>query len=373
MLHYAKVMQALTDIKGELFTDISKEISIARASWQRIANDPEFQKKAHAISSPWVVPSWTDAIDKTFDVAPLHEPYQVVSVDGSQIYPDRHQGTSCYLINVGTIVISYGMQHQPFVYNSIPYVYAGRNENEADDNLMDVVNARRQELELQYGLDICQPLFNHEVPQTFLFDGSLIFWHLASKSPNLKDHYIARYLGLMHQLYAARILHGGYISLSKGKDLVNLIRMELCNFLVKGCTEHKVMDHISDSTIAGFFLKVGQRSIVFKSHSPICDEYPEHLMPYFFYLHVGDEIARIEVPAWIAQDEENVNAVARIMYDQAQKGNGYPVALAEAHEQAVVKGPDREFFYQMVNKLAIDFKKRMFISQKSSKKRVMGI
>jgi hypothetical protein len=47
--------------------------------------------------------------------------------------------------------------------------------------------------------------------------------------------------------------------------------------------------------------------------------------------------------------------------------------LAEAHEQAVVKGPDRELFYQLVNKLGIEQKQRIFCSQKSIKKRRMGI
>lgn len=61
------------------------------------------------------------------------------------------------------------------------------------------------------------------------------------------------------------------------------------------------------------------------------------------------------------------------MLDQACKGNGYPVAIAEAHEQAVVKGPDRDFFYLLINKLAYDEKKRMSLSQKSMKKRVSVI
>ena len=31
-----------------------------------------------------------------------------------------------------------------------------------------------------------------------------------------------------------------------------------------------------------------------------------------------------------------------------QPGHGYPVALAEAHEKAVITGADRELFWQMV-------------------------
>ena len=71
----------------------------------------------------------------------------------------------------------------------------------------------------------------------------------------------------------------------------------------------------------------------------------EHLVPHFFYMDVGAEIVRIEIPAWIARDEQKINTVAQIILNQSIKGRGYPVALAEAHEQAVVKGPDREFFY----------------------------
>jgi len=36
------------------------------------------------------------------------------------------------------------------------------------------------------------------------------------------------------------------------------------------------------------------------------------------------------------------------VYDQAQKGMGYPVALQEAHHFAVIKGEEREAFYRLV-------------------------
>ena len=34
--------------------------------------------------------------------------YRVVATDGSQVNVDRHQAASCYVINVGTVVIQYG-------------------------------------------------------------------------------------------------------------------------------------------------------------------------------------------------------------------------------------------------------------------------
>ena len=81
----------------------------------------------------------------------------------------------------------------------------------------------------------------------------------------------------------------------------------------------------------------------------------------------------MEIPAWIARDQELLDRISRLLLDQAHKGNGYPVVLAEAHEQAVVKGPDRDFFYHLIQKLGIEKQRRITISPKSLKKRGIGI
>ena len=62
-----------------------------------------------------------------------------------------------------------------------------------------------------------------------------------------------------------------------------------------------------------------------------------------------------------------------IAFDQSVKGRGYPVCLAEAHEQAVVKGGDREFFYHLLCKVAIEGERRIRFSEKAIKKRGIGI
>ena len=89
--------------------------------------------------------------------------------------------------------------------------------------------------------------------------------------------------------------------------------------------------------------------------------------------NVGPELVRIEMPAWVAQDPEALALVEDVCLDQAKKGFGYPVCLAEAHEQAVVKGPDREFFYHLLRKIGIAQSRPVFFSQKALKKRGMGI
>jgi hypothetical protein len=128
-----------------------------------------------------------------------------------------------------------------------------------------------------------------------------------------------------------------------------------------------------DTNVLRHVLKPFHRTTLFFNQSKITEYYPQYLKPCFFYLDVGKEIVRIELPAWIAREPTWVNLICMVSIDQAQKGFGYPVALAEAHEQAVVKGPDREFFYHLIRKIGIERQLPVFTSQKSIKKRGMGI
>jgi hypothetical protein len=134
-----------------------------------------------------------------------------------------------------------------------------------------------------------------------------------------------------------------------------------------------LLDHLVDSYLVSRYVPVGYRTTIFENRAPITDHYPQSLRPHFFYLNTGNEIARVEVPAWIAHNNELLEQVASLILDQATKGRGYPITLAEAHEQAVVKGPDREFFYHVVQKLGIEQNQRHNISRKSLHKRSVGI
>lgn len=412
MLNRAKVLQELQSISGALFFDISPELEVAREVWGRICKDVTFRFKVAQAQSPWLIPIWHGKLDEVISGAAFTDPYTVVAVDGSQIYPDRHQGTSCYLINVGTVVLNYQLGQHPVKFDSIPYVFLP-TEEDVQTGSTDLVNCKRQDYEFiagvqlmeqlknaLHGFDSAESLAHHErksinvikmnnepvrperaeasrmdsnYNSLFLFDGSLIFWHLEGKDEVVKNEYISKYVSALYQLYKQQALIAGYISAPKSKELVNLIRLQLSDFNPEKNDGYKKVEHLVDSHIASFILEPLQRTAVFASSSNIIQFYPEPLKPYFFYLNLGQEIVRIEVPQWIAMDADKVNRITSIIIDQSIKGFGYPVCLAEAHEQAVVKGPDREFFYHMIQKLGFEGNRRMAHSQKSIKKRGIGI
>jgi NurA-like 5'-3' nuclease len=111
---------------------------------------------------------------------------------------------------------------------------------------------------------------------------------------------------------------------------------------------------------------------VFDSQSHILDAYDVHRIQ-FFYLNVGSEIVRIEIPKWVATDGALIDLVHAVVYSQAQKGGGYPIALAEAHQQAVVRGSEREMFYEMVTTVLVRRGMRAAISPKNMRKRRMTV
>jgi len=406
MLDRSRVLKELQEISDKLFIDNVQNYEQAKKIWHRIAADVTFAHKVQAMKgqAPFLIPSWQDKLDEVISLSVRPEgsslaanlkdqsefksldAYRVLAIDGSQIYPDRHQGTACFLINIGTVVLSYGMSGKSVMLDSKPSVYIGQDED-AFDISAELVNCRRQELEFNAGVALSKQLQEEasvqNVPFIFLFDGSLIFWHLESKEMDLKDRFLSQYLASLHQLYQTKTLTAGYISLPKNKELANLLRLEMCDFNIDKVDpafakasaggESNELDYLVDTTISHFFLEPYSRSIIFKSNSNICEHYPDYLHPHFFYLHVGTEIGRVEIPAWIAQDAHKVNLVATIIIDQSIKGRGYPVAIAESHEQAVVKGPDREFFYQLISKIGFERNQRLIMSQKSIKKRGIGI
>ena len=68
---------------------------------------------------------------------------------------------------------------------------------------------------------------------------------------------------------------------------------------------------------------------------------------HFYYLHGGMAIARVEVPDWLADDPELLALSHAMLVKQCELGLGYPVAISEGHEQAVITGHDREEFRRL--------------------------
>lgn len=373
MLDRIELMKKLDEIAPTIFLDETEVHQYVQTIWQQIAKDSLLPNKLRTANVSWPLPSWQGVLNAVSDITKDPGRYCLVSVDGSQIYPDRHYGLSCYLINVGHVVLRYGGHERPVELSSVPYLFSGYDDEEPVEVSTELINCKRQDLELHCGAQLATMLEDEKDSLLLLFDGSLIFWHLEAKDVVLKEAFLSRYIMHLLVLYKQRILTASYISLPKSRELLNIVRTYLCDFDEKNLKKDQGIDRIIDAVIVRSYLHEGQRTTVFKNHARVSDQYPDAVHPHFFYMHVGTEIGRVEIPEWIAKDESLVNRVATYIYDQCAKGGGYPVGLAEAHEQAVVKGPDREFFYHLLTKMSIARKRGVIHSQKAQRKRSIGV
>jgi len=376
MLNRSKLFKKLEQSTHLFIEEFSQGQTVAYTLWKALIHDQALQEKINAISSKYHIPAWYEKLGQTYTIAPYAYHYRMISVDGSQIYPDRHQGFACYLINIGTVIISYAAPSS-VVVDSAPFLFTGYEEDSMPLFSQELVNCHRSELEFARALELIQDSSHNEhEPSLFLFDGSLIMWHLEGKEQKNYTAFVQKTIDVMEALFARKALHAGYISLPKSKDIVNIVRRAALIPEYHALIETAIPDILNtvlDATLAHNFLPPATRTIVFKHQTAMAHVYPEHLTPHFFYMNNGFEIIRIEVPAWIAWDTQKVDLIAQLCLDQSIKGNGYPVCLAEAHEQAVVKNSDRYFFYELMNMMAHKKGHQFPASQKSLKKRVMDI
>lgn len=363
MLNRAKLLHALEVIKQELFAGQPIEYKELEKLWHLFVQDECAQQILRLTCKQEHAPCWQESISTVYPIDNIPASYQVLAVDGSQIYPDKHMGTMCYLINIGLAYVHYQQPQSLVRFDTQPFIFT----ESQFDNSTDYVNALRQYFELSFSLEKSMIMKDIQSPHILLFDGALIFWHLQSKEEEFKQFFLKQYVEMLQQFFNENIILAGYISFPKSKDLV---------MILEGYQKYKNISfdikNVQDTIIASFLLEPMQRTIVFENNAPIALEYPQHLKPYFFYIHTGYEIARVEIPGWIAQDQQVVNFIAYVLQDQIKKGRGYPICLAEAHEQAVVKGIDRDFFYHMIKKMGIDQQKRIIISPKNQKKKYIG-
>jgi hypothetical protein len=299
-------------------------------------------------------------------IATAPKSHSVFATDGSQIAPSHHEIAYCYLINIGRIMLHYGQNLHPLL-DSIPEVYYRREDLYASKQwgirTEEWMGYRRGVLEAQYLAEMAcrwvRPPGPHTDPNLAMVDGSLIYWFLESLPQEARDQILLPLLAAWEQLKIARIPLLGYLSASRSSEAMNFLRLQACNYETPNCGLHcsgleqdttpcQLFEPLRDATFWSYLLEPGQRSPLWQSSARILDLYSTDQRIYFCYVNVGTEIARVEVPAWVVEDSSLLEQSLSIMLAQVNKGYGYPVAIAEAHNQAVVRGGDRARFFALL-------------------------
>lgn len=281
-----------------------------------------------------------------------HPPFAaILSTDGSQIFPSQHEIAPIALIQVSRIRINYAdLNDLPLFEREAtvlpPEDVEDEKKPEHDVRFTDQVSDERSLMELAQLADLAESTVQRKdkIPVFALTDGSLILWRLAGREDrSYEKEAVEKYRAQLKRFQQVGVPVAGYISGSNSREIAQLIEFAERE---SGFAEPDAPP-ITDAALFFDLLREGQRSAVFHSRSKILVRYKDQRISYFF-LRVGSEVAKIEIPRWVADRGELLDALAAQCWMQARLGDGYPIILAEAHEQAVIRGADREAFYALL-------------------------
>jgi len=377
-----------------------EELARQGEAWQRLAERMETSRTS------WLLAGLTEGLALRRPAPPCPLPHTVVATDGSQIFPDRHEVASCYLINIGRVAIAYGRRQRPLLDSRPTLFYRDRDLYHFWGGRRvlitpEVLAMRRMLMELA-DLAMLAQESREGAPCLALSDGTLILWALEGAPPDYQRPVLGSFLASLERFRELGVPLAGYISHPGSTDVINALRVGLCpearvdcdrcpwreperegveewgreggeeprSFLPSRTMDWPcaVIEGVTDALLFARVLAPGERSALFRSQSQILRAYGVHTV-YFFYVNVGDEMARVEVPLWVAEDENRLDFVHAGVVDQARKGQGYPVTLTEAHEKAVIRGRDRDLFFQMVRETLVANDLPVHVSSKSWAKR----
>ena len=356
----------------------------------------DLERLKHKINSArtqhWSPAGLVEGLSLRYPSPPLPHEYTVLATDGSNIDVDRHQSTHCYLINISAVSLHYGA-HPCAELDSFPRLYSEdkdlviRNENNRHQEQMiggALLDAKRAVEEIRKLAEIAARL-PADVVTLALLDGSLVMFGMQNYPEfvvrEILDSGLIKVLDALKNLSSTRKMAlASYISLPRSDDVVNALRVAICPHETVDCDRNcssgdsacDIISGVNDRILFSNLLGAGERSALFINPSMIMKRYGVHQV-YFFYLRAEDEIARVEVPEWVAMDKRLLDLTHSLVLDQCRRGQGYPVALSEAHEQAVVTGADREEFWQLVEEYLVDEKMPAYTSTKNQSKRTRWI
>lgn len=283
-------------------------------------------------------------------------PVTVVAVDGSSIAPDRFAAVRCYALNVGHASLPYGVTREADLGATAEVGL----DRELLDDAADIraaprglaVRLLRDVCELERGAELASAAITAGAA-VLLIDGTLLPWdlHTRQASEAALAPYRDRTFEALERLRAGgpALSVGAYISASAAREVA--ISLETL-----GAAPASPAPLLDDGDVLRRLLADGERSALFASRSSrpgrVEELLPGHEVA-FFYLRVGDDVARVEVPLW-ASAPEQIGRLHAALVDQCARCDGYPRALQEAHEQAVISMGDRMQFERLLELLAGD-------------------
>lgn len=293
-------------------------------------------------------------IDQPIAPSPCPPQAILIATDGSQIIPDRHAAYQYYLINVGGMVYYHGYGRSPDIF-TVPVLRYPRGDDVEEDDPFEIngglVSIRRDKAEIEtMAAKVWDNRFA-EAPVLAIMDQRLLYWPTSGGGEGQKV--VEAWQDAMTKIRDSGGWLAGYIDRSGKRSVLGMLntleKMHQPQFDPKTLHRLEPYQDLNDTRLFGRILQApGERSAVFidvSQHNRAFAERDALNEICFFYLRTGtaeDQIARVDIPLWVALEEDVVSAVHALVYDQCQILGNYPYIITRADEIAVVTHREQE-------------------------------
>ncbi|MGB5060253.1 MAG: DNA double-strand break repair nuclease NurA [Candidatus Promineifilaceae bacterium] len=340
------------ELRRERLDEALAALETYRTNWTAVANALSLARKRgdeklYRSARPF---DETEPLDTAVDALSPPPQATILATDGSQIMPDRHAAYLYYLINVGGIVYHHGESRPPETFTVPQLVYP------PDDDTLDNFNVNSSAVSIARDLSEIETLKEQTVSHRddsdltlAVLDQRLLYWPIGSAGV-AENAAVTEWGNHMTGIRQAGALLCGYIDRPGSIGVTTLLKSVTAvsdpqfNWRLLGT--QKATQGLTDRDLFGALLAPGQRSKVFVYVSPpnhtFAEQDPANEVC-FFYVNPassGQQIARVDIPRWVAEDEAAVTAVHALIIDQCRLLGDYPYVLARADETAVVGRQD---------------------------------
>jgi len=266
----------------------------------------------------------------------------LLAVDGSQINPSRHTRVPFCVINIGGVEMERGSGLTPKIHQETQLLDYVETVSASAGILTEGAVALKRDLrEREFLAERAEKLTK---PAVTMVDGPLELYRDPQSAAGF-EAIEEKFSLALDRLRLADVITLGYVD-KPGSDLcvrmLELIPRTQEGSGVSSKTARAV--RVLDSSLFSPILKdPGDRSAIFAlTSAPSPRRHQEHQRLHFFYLNVGSpgqqHLARVEVPAWVAEDKAKLALIQAVLLDQTRilGSQPYPYLIHRAHEVALV-------------------------------------
>ena len=296
-----------------------------------------------------------EPLDAVIPVGSLPEVVSLAAADGSQINPSHHARVPFCVINVGVVTMSRGSGETPEIHTQ--------------SNLLDYDTVLPPEggMLSEGGVALKRDLAERTVllnvtgeipaPVITMVDGPLELIRDPQTAGGF-DTFVRDYESILSGFREKDLVLLGYIDKSQNDLIGRLLALTPSEGVELGDSSKQAESDLSgvrDIYLMETLLRnPGDRSAMFAVYSRTALSFkPEHRL-HFFYLNVGTSdhphLARVEIPAWVAEDKQKISLIQAALLDQAQMmgSRPYPYLLHRAHEEALVSLDEHQWVEDMI-------------------------